>query len=164
MTVSTPITKAQIKAIHVALHKQGIDDETYREMLDNEYGVSSCKALDRRQAHQLLNRLKVALTKPAKPRTRRPIQNPAAPVANDDDVVYLATPKQNQLIYELIQEVAWDHADGYQRWLKTCLGLSKVRSRNDASRVIQGLRGLKKGGHAKLRIHTDDNRRGASNE
>ena len=142
------ITKGQIRAIHVALHRQGIEDEVYRELLRNEYDVDTYKALDRRQAARLL----VHLNGKHKPRKRRPIRNPATPVERSDGrVVYLPTPKQFQLIHDLQQEVAWDHADGYARWLKTCLGLDKVVDRDDASKVIQGLKGLKRGGHARRR-------------
>ena len=119
MIVTHSITTTQIRAIHAALHRHGIEDETYRELLHNEYGVDTCKDLDRRQASRLL--------------------------------VHLPTPKQFQLIHDLRREVAWDHADGYRRWLKTCLGLDKVVDRDDASRVIQGLKGLKRGGHARRR-------------
>lgn len=141
------ITKSQIRAAHVALSRHGIDDDTYRALLDNEFGVKSCKELDRAQAHKLIMKLNGGR---AKPRKRRPIKNPAQPVPqHQDSVVYLATPAQCQLIYDLQQEISWDHTDGYQRWLKTCLGLDKVRDRDEASRVIQGLKGLKRGGHAR---------------
>ena len=59
-----PITKAQVRAIHVALHWLGIDDDTYRERLEHVYGVRTCKDLTRRQAHELLRAFGWRLGKP----------------------------------------------------------------------------------------------------
>ena len=146
-----PITASQVKAIHVALAQQGIDDDTYRSMLRDGWGVHSCKQLDRHQAHRLIMRLHGGRTKP---RTRRPITHPAKPPTlpvDAEKVIHLPTPKQVQLIHDLIHEIAWDHTDGYRRWLRTCLGIRKVRTKEDAHRVILGLRGLGRGGHAKVR-------------
>ena len=140
------ISTAQVRAIKARQAQLGMDDDTYRALLDSEFGVRSCKDLDARQAHRLLLHLHGGQ---AKPRARRPVKNPAAPVVHDGKVVRLPTPRQSALIDALVQEVAWDHADGYPRWRKTCLGLDKVCSRQDASRVIQGLKGLKRGGHAR---------------
>ena len=51
------IAPSQIKAIHTAIHKLGMDDETYRDMLHSRYGVTSCKDLTWRQAEELLTSL-----------------------------------------------------------------------------------------------------------
>ena len=142
------ITNAQKKCIKMAQRRLGMDDEDYRAMLDAQFGVRSCTRLSRRQAHRLIMHLHAGKATD-KDRTRRPIKNPAKPrqVDADGTVVTLPTPKQYQFLHDLEREVAWDHADGYRRWLKTCLGLEKVRTRNEASQVIQGLKGLKRGGH-----------------
>ena len=143
-----PITRAQIKSIHVALSRQGIDDDTYRLMLHNNYGVGTCKDLTRRQASDLLTRLGRSTSPPARRRQR--IKNPATkPVANASGVAYLATPAQRQLIDAIAAEIRWECADGYKRWLKVSLGLDRVRTQSDAARVINGLKGLKRHGHAR---------------
>ena len=56
-----PITKAQIRAIHVALAHHGIPEHEYRERLHTDYGAKSCKDLTRRQASDLLLRLGLSL-------------------------------------------------------------------------------------------------------
>ena len=148
------ITVAQVKSIHVALHRLGLEDAEYRELL-KDWNVSTCKDLTRRQASDLLARLGRPLPNPpgAKPKTprRRRIANPAdAPPPEDGDgIIRLATPDQRGLIDELAGEIAWETDDGYVRWLRRSLGLERVRTRADANRTIQGLRGLKAHGHAK---------------
>ena len=59
-----PITPAQVRAIHVAISRSGIDDETYRGILYERYGVETSKALTRRQASELLSRLGRPLPRP----------------------------------------------------------------------------------------------------
>lgn len=89
-----PITPGQVKLIHVMLGKQGIDDDWYRELLEDLYGVDTCKKLTRKQANELLTRLgagqKPKAAKPAKP--TQPKAAKPAPRRRDGNVAALATP------------------------------------------------------------------------
>lgn len=49
------IAPRQIKAIHTAIGKLGMDDDTYRDTLRERFGVESCKGLTWRQAEELLD-------------------------------------------------------------------------------------------------------------
>ncbi|WP_298434481.1 regulatory protein GemA [Geobacter sp.] len=51
------IAPRQIKAIHATIGKLGLDDDTYRAMLQDRYHVGSCKDLTWRQAEELLDSL-----------------------------------------------------------------------------------------------------------
>ncbi len=66
-------------------------------------------------------------------------------------MIKLATAPQRQFIAEMTTEIAWEVDDGYARWLGRSLGLVPVRTRDDANRVIEGLRGLKAHGHSRPR-------------
>ena len=133
------ITKAQIKAIHVALARQGIEDSDYRQKLRLMFGVDSCKALSRQQATTLLKSLGLPAPKPAhKARPRR------ATRAQGDNVIALPTPAQMQFIAALRREIAWHQDDGYLCWLRCYLGITRIRTRIEAARVIQGLKGVKR--------------------
>lgn len=55
--VKGTIAPSQIKAIHATSSKLGLDDDTYRAMLLDRYGVDSCKRLTWRQAEELLQGL-----------------------------------------------------------------------------------------------------------
>ena len=150
-----PITPGQVKLIHVMLGKQGIDDDWYRELLEDLYGVDTCKKLTRKQANELLTRLGAG----QKPKAAKPVQpKPAKPPAprRDGNVVALATPAQHQLIHDLIQEVKWrmqPPSAAYAAWLQNNQSLDKVRTTAEAARVIRGLKALKahqqKGGPAR---------------
>ncbi len=141
---SRPISSGQVKAIHVSLKAIGLDDETYRFMLDQKFGVATCKDLNRKQAHELLNHL--APRRPRlTPRQQTPRQQPAKQQARPpDNVFHLATPAQHQLIHDLIREVKWHTPGGYAAWLNKYLGLKRITSQGDAQKVINGLKGLKR--------------------
>ena len=155
-----PITPGQVKLIHVMLGKQGIDDDWYRELLEDLYGVDTCKKLTRKQANELLTRLgagqkpkaaKPAQAQPAKPKPGKP----TPPRRRDSTVAALATPAQHQLIHDLIHEIKWrmrPPAAAYSAWLQRNQSLDKVRTTAEASRVIRGLKALKthqQGGQAR---------------
>lgn len=52
------ITKLQIKKIHTLIKALGISDELYREILETNYQVDSCKGLEYKEAEYLINSLK----------------------------------------------------------------------------------------------------------
>ena len=134
------ITKAQIKAIHVALARQGIEDDVYREKLRLMFDVGTCKALSRQQATTLLKSLGLAVPKPARQaRSRRA----STARVQGDNIIALPTPAQMQFIGDLRREIVWDQADGYQCWLRCYLGINRIRTRAEAARVIEGLKGVK---------------------
>lgn len=55
--VKGEISPSQIKAIHAAIHKLGLDDADYRAILLERFGAQSCKELTWRQAEELLESL-----------------------------------------------------------------------------------------------------------
>ena len=148
--VSRAITRAQVRAVHAALGRLAIEDDDYRAMLRDSFGAGSCLDLTVSQANELLNRLNKGHRKPEKPpRRRQKIRNPATPPVDDSPVVTLVTPAQLSLLDEMRGEITWEATDGYQRWLTRSLGIRRVRTTTEASRVIQGLKGLKRHGHSK---------------
>ena len=142
------ITAAQVRAIHVALHRRGIDDEDYRALLRGEFDAGSCKDLTRRQASALLTQLGRPLRNPPgtpPPRPARTAPQPsAAAQPPPKGVARLATPLQRRFIADLVAEIAWRHEDGYRRWLKSNMGLARVATSVQAARVIEGLKALKR--------------------
>ena len=137
--MQAPITKAQIKAIHVALSRQGIEDGIYRQKLRLMFDVGSCKALSRQQATTLLKSLGLPAPKPA--RQARPRR---ATRTQGDNIIALPTPAQMQFISDLRREIAWNRHDGYQCWLRRYLGITRIRTSVEAARAIEGLKGVKR--------------------
>ena len=149
-----PITPAQVKAIHVALHRRDIDDEAYRALLEARYGVTTCKALTRRQAGDLLTRLGRALPRPpgsgpaptARRKAAQAMQAPSPPPKAGRGVVRLVTPLQRVFIDELVAEIKWREEDGYERWLRRSMGMERVATTAQARKVIEGLRAMRRRG------------------
>ena len=145
-----PITKAQIKSIHVALSRQGIDDDTYRAKLDAMFGASSCKALSRRQASELLRALGYGLRSRAG-KSPRPAAAPTAaqttttPAAGKlpSGVVALPSLGQRRFITDLVGEINWRVVGGYAHWLNKNMSLQRVATAAQAAQVIEGLKALK---------------------
>ena len=137
------ISKAQIKSIHVALARQGIDDDTYRAKLRLLFNVSSCTQLNRRQASILLKTLGRPLAPVPSTPKRKQNKRRAAPAPVPDNVIRLATPDQLRLITDLVGEITWRTDGGYLSWLNKSFGLCRPRTATDASKIIEGLKGIK---------------------
>lgn len=142
MTISErPITPAQVRSIHVALARQGIADEDYRAVLQARFGATTCKALSRRQASELLALFGRPLPRPpATAPKRAPARQRPAPAP--DGVAALPTPAQRALIAELADRVEWRQPDGLKRWSRAHFGWPRPTSPEDAARVIEGLKQL----------------------
>lgn len=137
-----PITPSQIRAIHVALPRRGLDDDEYRGLLRDRYGVDTCKALTRRQASELLVTLGRALPQPPggqrKPRRRQPRAK------TPSNVRRMITPAQRELIETLAREIDWREPGGYRRWLRKSLSLDRVSTAAQAAQVIEGLKAMRR--------------------
>ena len=134
---SPGITSAQVRAVHTAKSRAGIDDDTYRALLEDRYGVRSCTRLSRRQATDLLTKLGRPLPRPTRERKRRPDRLP-------EGAVRLVTPAQRELIAELAGEIEWGAADGYEGWLQRSMGLDRVATSDQGARVIEGLLAIRR--------------------
>ena len=141
-----PITKAQIKAIHVALSHHGIPDREYRERLHTDYEAKSCKDLTRRQASELLRRLGLPLKRPPGVQAPREPRTPRPRAKTSPGVVRLPSPLQRKLIEQLAAEIEWRAPDGYTLWLRRNMGLNRLSTAEQASRVIEGLKAIKRRG------------------
>lgn len=134
-----PITASQVRSIHVALARRGVDDATYRSLLDSRYGVRSCKGLTRRQASELLALLGRPLPRPPAEPRERPAAPPPAP--RPEGVSALPTPAQRALIAELAERVEW-RGGGLEAWTLASYGYRRPRTVEEAGCVIEGLKAM----------------------
>ena len=130
------IDATQVKIIHIAKAQLGLSDDLYRDILAGHYGKDSSKDLSFKEAHGLIEYFKT-LGFRVKPVNAKPRRAPAP--AN---VTFIATPEQIQMIDALRREVKWRYSDGYERWLSKYLKTDQVRTNPQASRAIEGLKGL----------------------
>lgn len=66
------LARREIQLIHVARQKVSMDDETYRALLHDRFGVASSKDMDSKQRSQLLDHFKMLGFKVIKTQTPRP--------------------------------------------------------------------------------------------
>lgn len=152
------VTGQQIKAIHIAKRQIDLDDETYRgpqwlgqflrhpqyqKWLAEHGGEYSSKALSRIDARQLLSKMTAHGARISKPYTRRQM-NQSQRRNKSSNVVELASAAELALINRLKDEITWRRKDGYQRWLRTYYKIDQVRTSEQAAKVIEGLKGLKR--------------------
>ena len=136
------IDKVQIQIIHIAKHQLGLADETYRDIMATLFGKDSCKDLSHDQANKLIDHFKTlgfALKGRQKcgwcaPRIDR---GKVAP-----NVTFMVSQGQLDMIEALRSQIRWQYADGYERWLKKYAKTDVVRTSLQASRVIEGLKGI----------------------
>lgn len=148
-TAHLPATPQQIRTIHTLKGLLGMADEPYRDVIARlGQGVCSSKDLTRAEASKVITEMNGKLNgaDPA-PAARKPREK-AAPVTTQGNVTALATPPQRALIGHLAAEVNWHAHGGYADWLAKNMGLEKVVTKEEAARVIEGLKGLKRHGHA----------------
>lgn len=126
------INRKQIQLLHVAKTQLGLDDGLYREILHNLFGAASSKELTGMQANNLIEHFKRKGFKP-KPQPRKRIKG----------VIGLPSPRQTELIEILKANIMWHAgADGFKLWLNKRMHISKITTKQDAARVIEGLKGM----------------------
>jgi hypothetical protein len=128
-----------IKAVHCSARYRFFyrdDRQEWEKLLTESYGVKSSKDLGVMQLRDLLDYCNLKKTAPS----RIPVSGKTAPGA-----IRLATASQLVLIDRLKEEVRWRAEDGFARWLAASFGLDRIRTSNDAHKIIEGLKGLKKG-------------------
>lgn len=139
-----PIDATQIKIIHIAVAQLGLSDDDYRLILAAQCGgKSSSKDLTYKEAHGLIEYFKTLGFRVKSNRRRCSLCRPRisrGPVPHN--VILLLSPEQLAMINSLRAEIRWRYMDGYERWLKKYMKLSTIRTSLEASRVIEGLKGL----------------------
>jgi hypothetical protein len=150
-TAHMPATPQQIRTIHTLKGQLRMDDEPYRDLIARHgQGVCSSKDLTRAEASKVImemaNKLHGAEPAPA-PAARKP-RKKEEPITTHGNVTALATPPQRALIGHLAAEINWYAHGSYEDWLHKNMGLERIVTKEEASRVIEGLKGLKRHGHS----------------
>ncbi len=117
----TPITPAQIRAIHAACTRHGVDDDAYRHQIHLLFGEQAwdankqrytCLRLSRAQATTLIKAVNRGKRyPPRKPTSPRPARRRARAGATPDNVVELAT---------LAQKLSWRPPNPHKTGCQSC--------------------------------------------
>lgn len=127
-----PISKNQIKLIHTAKSQLGLDDNLYRDILLNLFGVSSSTELSVRQGIELIEYFRKHGFVLQKDRERK-------------NIIRLVTPAQRRLINVLSSRFPWKYKNGFELWLRRQQEKGYIRSAAlnefaDAAWVIEKLK------------------------
>lgn len=123
--------KKQLQIIHIAKEQLKLDDESYRDLLQDRFNVSSAKDLSYKEADGLINFFKSKGFK---------IKKKRATVTMGDKTIKLASRYQFELINVLKSNIIW--RESYEAWLNKRMKIKKVLSAYEAFKVIEGLKGM----------------------
>ena len=145
------IEPVQVKMIHTAIAKLGLSDDDYRTILQGRFKKKSSTALTYTEAHNLIEYFKALGFKITRRTKERGYSRRVRRLHLKDKVVFLPTIQQMNLIEILVKKVDWLYEDGYERWRKKYMKIGRITTTEEASTVIEGLKGLiahQKGEHA----------------
>lgn len=139
-----PSDKKQRQIIKIAQKQLCIDDEDYRDVMEDNFGVRSSTKLSKLQAAKFISIFKEKgfrtvrkwkTQQDPRPRLHRP--RPTG-----ENVVCLPSAAQIQKINVLSSLIHWKYEDGLELWMKARLKIDKVRTAGNAHLVIEGLKKL----------------------
>ena len=148
------IEPIQIKLIHIAKTQLGLSDDEYQQAIGAQTHAEkwSSKNLTYTEADGLINYFKrlgfriqanpVKTGGAARSARRGRAHATRYPGKNAPNVVALPSGEQMEMIEGLKRKVVWRFQDGFQRWLTKFMRIQRVATAEQASRTIEGLKGL----------------------
>lgn len=141
-----PINQKQITIIKMAQGQLAIDDDTYRDMLEERYKVRSCKALTYDEASAFIRELEgkgfsIIPNKAKKPVAK--VQQPKRPpIPRGGNVVALANQGELDKINKIAELITWRETNGLALFLEKRMGIKrgKVRTSEEAYLALEGLK------------------------
>jgi hypothetical protein len=149
------IEAKQIQLIHIAQAQLCLSDDNYRGIIaaQTKGKKTSSKDLTYFEADAVINYFVKTLGFKIKSNyirtagaARRAYWHPANARRNTGplpgDVYVICSPAQFDQINFLIEKIAWKVEGGYWLWLKKYIKIDRVKTADQASRTIEGLKGL----------------------
>ena len=148
------IEPKQIQLIHIAKSQLGLSEDDYRDIIraQTKGKKNSSKALTYFEADGLIAYFKtlgfkiqsnyIRTSGAAKRSRRQPANDRRRARQTPANVVAIASRDQMELIDALVQKIHWRVEDGFQRWLTRYMKIEKVKTAAQASRTIEGLKGM----------------------
>lgn len=140
------IDPKQIQLIHIAQAQLGLDDDAYRAIIAGRTDgkKSSSRDLTYDEADAVITYMvrqgfkikeKFVQGERAAKRRWRSGKRPA-------NVVCLASHDQLNMINTLAGKIHWRVENGFQRWMKKYIKIDRITTDDEASAVIEGLKGM----------------------
>jgi hypothetical protein len=143
------IAPNQIQVIKIWQKQVGLDDDTYRQRLLDEYGVTSCTQMTFAQARHLIHAIvreghvipSSGGRKYGSGYKKRPARSRKAAVPRSaENVVRMASKEELEKINALAGLIEWRAENGLVRWMQKRFGFERVRTAEGAWLVIEGLK------------------------
>lgn len=134
-----PSTKKQRQLIGIGCNQLGIDKETKAAMLAARFnGKTSTTQITKSEADDLLRELTFKGFK-IKRKGRRPAGSRRR-VYTPKNTIRLASRNQHEKIAALANLIEWRVKDGLTRWLEKRFTIQRVKTAQEAYKVIEGLK------------------------
>ena len=152
------INAKQKVVIKMAQGKLQIDDETYRGMLDERFGVRSCTKLTFNQASEFIEELEgkgfTLIPGPSKAKRERtlPAKGSRPPISRTDSkIVGLATRGELEKVDQVAALIQWRAEDGMAVFLEKRMKIKggRIRTSREAYLAIEGLKKMFENGMKK---------------
>jgi len=163
MAFQQMIDAKQIQLIHIARAQLGLPVNEYREIIaaQTKGKKTSSKDLTYFEADAVINYFVKTLgfkiksnyirtagaarrQRWAHANSRKNKNPPVSPFMKGgmNNVVMLPSPDQMEMIKALVNKIAWKFEDGYERWRQKYMKIDRIKTEQEASKVIEGLKGL----------------------
>ena len=126
-----------LSAIFAEAKKQGIPPEDLREIMAKQVIRKRLSRANDFELMRMLDHLKggrsCTLCRPRRSREKLP-----------ENITLLVSRQQLDYIAHLAEDIHWQYPDGFQRWLRNHMGIERIRTSLEASKVIEGLKNILK--------------------
>lgn len=141
------IDPKQIQIIHIAQAQLGLSDENYRAIIagrsDGKKSSSGDLTYDEASAvidYMVRMGFRIKAKYVAREKAAKRAQHRKGKVAGN--LLVLASHEQLNMVNSLAGKIQWRLEDGFQRWMKKYIKIDRIKTEDEASAVIEGLKGM----------------------
>lgn len=134
------LSQGQIRLIHTAKDRLGLSSEEYREILELFGGTRSSKLLSPEGFFSVMEHMREL---GFEPRGGDASAHQPEPPGRKGALIEMVTPAQRAFIKGLETDLGWaDNPERLDRFIYKRLSIRKVRTKADASKVIEALKAM----------------------
>ena len=136
------ISKAQLRLLHIAPAQLGMDADDFKSVLKDLTGKTSRAELTGPEAGRVIDELvqRYGFEIRRKPGGDRPRNFRRKAPRQNSTIIALPSTEETEKIAALTGLITWRVEGGYQAWLGKRMHIAKVKTADEAYRVIEGLK------------------------
>lgn len=144
------IEPKQNQLIHIAKAQLFLSEDKYRSIIEgqNKRGKTSSADLTYFEADAVINYFiktlgfKIKEKYTAKERAAKKYSMRRWRAGKPSNIYCLATHDQLNMISALATQIKWRVEDGFHRWMKRYMRIERIKTDDEACKVIEGLKGM----------------------